>query len=49
MKSKNLQLMLFTGALTVSFVANGAKVKDNLVKEVNNNIGEEEVVKEYRC
>ena len=45
MKSKNLQLMLFTGALTVSFVANGAKVKDNLVKEVNNNIEEEEVVK----
>ena len=37
--------MLFTGALTVSFMANGAKVKDNLVKEVNNNIEEEEVVK----
>lgn len=42
MKSKKYQLMLLAGALTVSFVANGAKVKDNLVKEGNNNIEEVE-------
>lgn len=29
MRSKNYQLMLLTGALTVSFTANAVEVKDN--------------------